>query len=173
MREAAVPGYRLSRSKRSTRILTTLGLIGLLIGLLTSVGITLEKTGLSPYHVSRYYRGDEGADALDALMVASQARPLGELLEVTHLHVMGGSILLFLLCHLLSVCDVKDSTRTFLYLVSFISFITTFTLPWLIVYVSGNFSYLFGPSVIILLISLIILTVVPLFEMWAPRKRRA
>ena len=136
MREAAVPGYRLSRSKKSTRVLVTMGMLGLLLGLLTSIFMATVRTGLSPEAVKLYYLGDQhgdSADGLDGMLAPSQARPFAELLEVTHLHILGGSMLLFLLCHLLSICDIRDEWRTALYVTSFSSFLLTFGLPWLII----------------------------------------
>ena len=174
MREAAVPGYRLARARRSTKVLVTMGMLGLLLGLTSAVLLTVSRTGLRAQSVLSYYRGDApSADALGALTSASTPRPFAELIEVTHLHVLGGSMLLFLLCHLLSVCEVKDETRSFFYVVAFTSFLATFGLPWLIIYVHPAFAYLFGPAVLILACSLIALCIIPLREMWGPRSERS
>lgn len=174
MREAAIPGYRLSRARRSTKVLITMGMLGLLLGLATSVLLTVSRTGLSAGSVLAYYRGEASpADELGALTSAASPRPFAELIEVTHLHVLGGSMLLFLLCHLLSVCDVKDWVRSFLYVTAFSSFLTTFGLPWLIIYVHPVFAYLFGPSVLILCFSLVVLCILPLREMWGSRNERS
>ncbi len=173
MREAAVPGYRLSRARASSRVLISLGLVGLFLGLLGAAGLTLVRTGLYPSAVRSYYLGvaSESGDSLAALTAEhSGPRPFGELAEVTHLHLMGGSILLFLLCHLLALCDITERTRTFLYVISFASFLSTFALPWLIVYASPQWASLFGPSIIIFIVSLVVLLAIPLKEMWVPRR---
>ena len=173
MKEAAIPGYRLSKARFSTRVLTTLGMLGLLLGLLGAVLMTVARTGLTTTEVRQYYRGsaeDAPQDALADELTHTEPRPFNELAEVTHLHLMGGSLLLFLLCHLLSVCDVRDSTRTALYLVSFGSFLITFSLPWAIVYGSGSFARLFIPSIATLTASLFLLCVIPLREMWFVRR---
>lgn len=166
MREAAVPGYRLSKARRSTKVLISLGMIGMLLGLLSAVAMTVSKTGLSPTAVEHYYLGIEDAVA-GADIVPPTPRPFAELAEVTHLHMMGGSLLLFLLCHLLALCDVKEATRTSLYVASFSAFLATFLLPWLIIYVAPGFAWGYAPSVIILLTTLFALTTIPLREMWA------
>ncbi len=175
MKTAAIPGYRLARAKKSTRILTTLGLLGLFLGLLSAALLTITKTGLAPSSVRAYYLGSDLVDGVSTgdsggeiseLLSGSSPRPFAELAEVTHLHLVGCSMLLFFLCHLLSVCDLEDSTRSVLYLVAFISFILTFALPWLIIYVAPEFSYLFGASVTIFLLSLFALTIIPIREMW-------
>lgn len=170
MREAAVPGYRLSRSRASTRVLISLALVAVMLGLLTSVGVTLTKTGIAPTAVQSYFLGTPPTSELGGLLAESTARPFAELAEVTHLHLMGGSLMLFLLCHLLALCSVSDRTRVTLYVTSFISFLLTFGLPWLIVYLHPGFSYLYGPVVIILLLSLLILSAIPLREMWYPSR---
>ena len=167
MQVAAVPGYKLSRSKRSTRVLTTLGLIGILLGLLSAASLTVAKTGLTPTSVKGYYLGAvDGAGGLEGMLSATTRRPFSELAEVTHLHLTGGSLLLFLLCHLLSVCEVSERVRTVLYIVSFTGFLLTFGLPWGIVYLHPGFSWLFGPSIITFITSLIVLSAIPLWEMW-------
>jgi hypothetical protein len=175
MREAAVPGYRLSKAKFSTRLLTSFAMIGLLLGLSTAALMTLVKTGLDTASVQRYYLGaavgEAGADAAGdtEALFASGPRPLAELAEVTHLHLMGGSLLLFLLCHLLSVCDVSDRIRSVIYTVSFTSFLATFGLPWVIVYLSPKAAILFGPAAISFLVTLVALCIIPLREMWGRR----
>jgi hypothetical protein len=165
MRDAAIPGYRLWKAKRSTRVLISLALGGLTLALFTSVALTLVKTGLTPESVTTYYRGSASAD-LDGLLVAASPRPFAELLEVTHLHLMGGSILLFLLCHLLSLCEISERVRTALYLGSFSSFLLTFTLPWGIIYIHPAFAWAFAPAVLVLVVTLATLMIIPLFEMW-------
>ncbi len=166
MREAAVPGYRLSRAKYSTRVLITLGLIGLLSGLLFAAALTLLKTGIMPDSVRTYYLGSETpGDSVDALL-SSSARPLSELAEVTHLHLMGGSMLLFFLCHLLALCDIPDSTRTTIYCIAFGSFLLTFGSPWIIVFATPLGAYLFGPAIVLFICSLLLCTIIPLYEMW-------
>jgi len=170
MREAAVPGYRLSKARQSTRVLITLGMLGLLLGLLGSIGVTIVRTGIFPSSVQHYYLGtpiaEQSAGGLDAIMLDTQPRPFGELAEVTHLHVMGGSLMLFLLCHLLALCEIREGLRTILYVVSFGSFFLTFLMPWLIIYVSSVAAYLYGPFLILTLISLVLLCLIPLWEMW-------
>lgn len=167
MRESAVvPGYRLSRARSSTKVLTTLGLTGLFLGLLSSALLTLQKTGIRAGAVSTYYLGTSSEGELDALLVASSPRPFAELAEITHIHLVGGSLLLFLLCHLLSVCDVSERLRTSLYLAAFLGFILTFSSPWLIVYVHSGFSWMFGPAILLFITSLFVLIAVPLWEMW-------
>lgn len=174
MRDAAVPGYRLSRAKRSTRVLITMAMLGLLLGLATSVLMTVSRTGLRAAAVATYYRGEVvPGDELSSMTTGGTARPFAELVEVTHLHVLGGSMLLFLLCHLLSVCEVRDGVRSFFYVTAFSSFLVTFASPWLIIYAHPGFAHLFGPAVFILTFTLIVLCLVPLREMWGPRSERS
>lgn len=169
MREASIPGYRLGNARRSTRVLITCALFGVFIGLLSAVAITLLKTGVDPRTVAEYYAGTEvDPTSIDAL-TASSGRPLAELAEITHLHLMGGSLLLFLLCHLLTLCSVSERTRTVLYLAAFGSFMLTFALPWGIVYLSRSCAYLFGPSVVLLIVSLLVCSAIPVMEMWGRR----
>lgn len=171
MREAAIPGYRLSKAKLSTKVLTTFGILGLLLGLLGAIAMTIYKTGLSANDVSTYYLGkpiggqSELAE-LDEMIVASTPRPVMELVEITHLHILGGSMMLFFLCHLLSVCSMSERKRVAIYSIAFSSFLSTFLLPWLIIFVSSAFAYIYGPIVVLFLASLILLCLLPMYEMW-------
>lgn len=171
MREAAIPGYRLSKAKLSTKVLTTFGISGLLFGLLSAIVLTIYRTGISANDVCRYYlgqplAGQSAVSELDSMILPSSPRPIMELVEITHLHILGGSLMLFLLCHLLSVCSLSERKRIIFYSVSFASFLATFALPWLIIFVSQLFAYLYGPVVIIFIISLIVLSLIPIYEMW-------
>lgn len=168
MREAAVPDYKLGKSKRSTRLLITLAILGVLSGLLSSVGVTLLKTGITPQDVADYYHPVPVAEAgsVDALLYESTGPSFVELAEVTHLHLMGGTLLLFLLCHLLSLCSIRDSTRVLLYVVAWSSFLLTFLSPWIIVYVTRSAAPLYSISVVILVCSISICSIVPVREMW-------
>ncbi|MBL7662536.1 hypothetical protein JNK13_07280 [bacterium] len=175
MQTAAIPGYRLAKAKQSTRILTTLGLLALTLGILSALALTLTRTGVMPTDVGTYYLGKSYLEpsnqgGLDSMLEAGSRKSLQHLAEVTHLHLVGGSILLFMLCHLLSVCDLSEQTRIFWYVISFLSYLLTFIAPWLIVYASSKFAYLFGPAVLLFILSLLVLIYLPLREMWGRAK---
>ena len=126
--------------------------------------------------MSTYYLGSKsdpatGSAELDEVLAPSQPRSLVELAEITHVHILGGSLMLFLLCHLLSVCKISDGTRTGLYLSSFAGFFLTFACPWLIILVSSGFAYLYGPSVVLFCLCLTALCVIPIREMWFSDRR--
>ncbi len=171
MRDAAVPGYRLSKATFSSRILISLALLGITLGLFSAIALTLIKTGISPATVQVYYLGDTNPDSLGNLDLGEVPKPLNELAEVTHIHMIGGSMLLFLLCHLLSLCSISEGLRTTLYIVAFLSFLTTFGSPWLIVYVSPTFSYLYSISIPAFALALLVCTLVSLWEMWIVPRR--
>lgn len=166
MQQAAIPGYKLSKARFSTRLLTTLGLVSLFLGLSSAALLSLAKTGTSAASVRAYYLGGDGDGGLESLLSTSSPRPFGELAEVTHLHLVGGGMLLFFLCHLLSVCELAERIRSALYIVAFTSFLASFGLPWLIIYASPVFAQAYVPSIFTLLTSLFCLTILPLREMW-------
>ncbi|MFN8392252.1 MAG: hypothetical protein U0136_18310 [Bdellovibrionota bacterium] len=150
-------------------MLISLGIIGLLLGLLGAAAMTITKTGLTTQSVQAYYLGTAG-DGPDAELTATGPRPFDELAEVTHLHLMGGSLLLFFLCHLLSLCDVSENTRIVLYVGAFVTFLLTFGLPWLIIYGSPGFARAFPPSIVGFMILLVVVSLIPLKEMWLGRR---
>ena len=75
-------------------------------------------------------------------------------------------MLLFFLSHLLSLCEMSERSRIVLYSLSFGSFMLTFSLPWLIVFVWPGFAWGFAPSIVTFLASLLLLITFPLREMW-------
>lgn len=167
MREAAVPNYRLNKCKPSLKVLITLAVCGLLMGLFSAVALTLYKTGISPQSVREYYLGSAVAEGdMNGILADTAPRPIMELLEITHMHLVGGSMLLFMLCHLISLCEIKDSLRTAIYVASFGSFLLSFGMPWLIIGVSSGFSYVFAPVILIFMFCLLVLCLIPLKEMW-------
>lgn len=166
MHTAAVPGYRLSQSSRSNKVLISLALVAITLGLLASIAVTLLKTGFAPTSVGDYFLGTNSAEAIGDLALSDGPRPLAELAEVTHLHLMGGSLLLFLLCHLLALCNISEKFRISIYLAAFLSFILTFGAPWLIVYVARELALIYSVAVIVLLSSLLLACYVILHELW-------
>jgi len=169
MREAAVPGYRLSKARLSTRVLTTLGLSGLFMGLIGACVITALKSGIMPISVATYYRGTSASLSGTETLMSSEPRSLIEIAEITHFHLFGVSILLFLLCHLLSVCDVSERTRITLYSTSFAGMLIFFSLPWLITFHAAWWAWLYAPSMLLLVLSVMLLYLFPLREMWGTR----
>lgn len=168
MKEAAVPGFRLSRSRRSMKFLTSYCLLCLFSALVSAQMLSLSKTGFSVQQINEYYRGSTSAtdNELEEMITSTNGRSFLELAEVTHIHLFTGSILLFLLCHLLSLCEIPEKLRITLYTVTFGSFLVTFSLPWAIVYCSDLFSLLYIPANALLTLSLTALVVIPLREMW-------
>lgn len=175
MREAAVPGYRLRNARPSTKVLISLAVFGLFLGLIGAAALSFTKTGLTYSSVIDYYRGaqqDGAPDSLSSMLLPSSPRPFAELAEVSHTHLTGGSLLLFLLCHLLALCELKELTRMILYTGSFAGFLLSFSLPWFIRYVHPWFAAAYAPSLLAFSATLGILCFLPLREMWLGRPGR-
>ncbi|MCB0320054.1 MAG: hypothetical protein KDD60_03955 [Bdellovibrionales bacterium] len=177
MREAVVPDYRLSKSSKSNKILISLALSAIALGIFSSLALTLVQSGIAPDEVALYYAGDPPDQAqensLGSLSLGAEPRPLAELAEVTHLHLVGGSLLLFLLCHLISLCAIRGRNKSLLYIVSFTSYMLTFASPWLIVFAHRKFAVLFSLSIIVFILSLLITLFVIFREMWGSSRKRS
>lgn len=171
MREALVPGYRLSKAATSNKILISLALSAVALGLFSAIALTITRTGLTPSSISRYYRGEEAPPTLGDIPLGMGGRSVSELAEVTHLHLVGGSIMLFLLCHLIALCSIRAKTKIFIYSLTFGSYITTFAVPWLIVFVGAGWSIVFAVSIVAFLISLFVCIGIIFWEMWFLKNR--
>jgi hypothetical protein len=156
--------FRLWRAPLSTRILLTL--FNGSIVLATTVGIVMYRvrTGLSPAGARDYYLGNETAAAPGADM--QFARSFKELLDVTHDHAFSQPFLFFVLCHIFALTRVSDRLKIAVYVASFASIVTDLGAPYLIRFVSPAWAPLQIVNSVVMTIVLLVLLLVPTYEMW-------
>jgi hypothetical protein len=153
----------LSALRRPDKILITLFSVALAVAMFVGVANYYHRTHLTVEGTSQWYRGNE--DQQDPQVMRFPKTVL-ELLEVTHPHLFFQSIMFFVLCHIFSLSRVSDRRKMWLYGLAFGSVFTEAGLPWLIRFGSDLFSPLLLLSTSVMSISILILLIVPIREMW-------
>lgn len=151
--------------RRSDKILITLFSVTLAVALTVGVINYHQRTDLTVKGTQEWYRGNETDPNAEALKFAKS--PL-ELLDVTHPHLFFQTIMFFILCHIFSLTQVRERWKVTIYVVSFVSVLTEAMFPWLIRYMSGFFAPFLIVSTAIMSLTILILLIVPIKEMWWP-----
>jgi len=156
--------FRLDRAPKNTRVLITC--FYFMIVLAVAVGVLNYKvrTDLTPTGATEWYLGNENASGqVSELLFPKTAR---EMLDVTHPHLFEQTIIIFILCHFFGLTRVGESTKRWIYILSFFSVLLDAGMPWLVRFVSPQFAIGHVVSVTLLSAMFLILMVVPLREMW-------
>ena len=160
--------FKLWRAPLQTRVLLTL--FNVMMVLSTAVGILMwrVRTRLTPAGAAAYYRGNEGA--ADAGAEMQFERSFQELLDVTHAHAFSQSFLFFVLCHIFALTKASDRTKIAVYCLAFGTTAIDLGVPYLIRYVSPVFAPLQVANSALMTITLLVLLLVPTYEMWVYRE---
>lgn len=150
--------YRLIDAETNVKILYTLFLATLLLGITITAVWSYSKTGLIYSGVVRYYTGFE-----ERLIYPKEFQ---ELAETTHFHLFSMPIIFLTLCHVLYLTSVSDMTKRLLTLISFSGVILDIISPWLIRYVAAPFALLILLGDIMMAAGIIFSTLIPVYEMW-------
>jgi hypothetical protein len=128
-------------------------------GFVSNLLLSHAKTGWSYSGLIEYYRGLESGYPKTYL----------ELLETTHFHIFSMPVVFLILAHVFLMCSWSYRWKIGVVILSFLGIIIEVSGPWLITYVSPDFSVLMVFSGIVLAISLLIYILVPIYEMWFMR----
>ena len=167
----------LSRASFSSKLIVSLFLLSLLMAYGVGILNIWDKTGLTyQTKIWRYRGADETAGAANEAAELYFPRSLSELIELTHDHTFDMAMLLLMVGHLFQLTSCTERFKQAVWLGSFAGMFLFIWSPWLIKYVSPVCATLLILGEILLTISFLILTVVPLYEMWcvtpSPRRER-
>ena len=151
--------YTLSSASQGIKIVTTIFLLFMLLGIATNLLISYAKTGWSYSGLIEYYRGVESGYPKTYL----------ELLETTHFHIFSMPVVFLILAHVFLMSSWSYRLKIMVIIISFLAMLAEICSPWLITYESPEFGVLMIFSGIILAISLLIYIFVPIYEMWFMR----
>ncbi|MBI5367388.1 MAG: hypothetical protein HZA54_10155 [Planctomycetes bacterium] len=157
-----MPSFSLRAASLSTKVLLTCFLLSTLAGYVVALLYFHDRTGLQIEGIQRYYQGDEEK------MVFAKTRT--ELIASTHPHAFSMPMLLFILCHLAALCRISERLKCGLYLTCFGSAACVLAGPWLTTYYSAANAWFLAASGWVLTISFLAVTLLPLVEMWLPRR---
>jgi hypothetical protein len=153
-----------------------------LLSLLMAYGVGIlniwDKTGFTSQTKVWRYRGAEApAGQVNEAAELYFPRSLSELIELTHDHTFDMAMLLLMVGHLFQLTSWPERFKQAVWLTSFAAMFLFIWSPWVIKYVSPAGAMLLIAGEILLTLSFLTLTVVPLYEMWCVkspmRHRRA
>ena len=110
---------------------------------------------------------DLPADA-DTLGTQAPPMPLRKLLEVTHFHLFSMPVYLLILSHLFMLARITDGAKTAWIIVGTLSVVAHITAPWVARVQGASAVWLYAASGVLMTLSFLVMSVVPLWEMWAP-----
>jgi hypothetical protein len=124
----------------SFRLLARWVTIVLLVGYTTSLIYVWHTTRLAPGGVAERYRGADPAGGQEAMQFP---KSFGEMLTITHTHLLS-MVMIFLLTGIgLALCArVAERWRRLLIIEPFVALLVSFTAMWLMRYVDARFAWL-------------------------------
>jgi len=188
MKDFTRPRGRLASLPLPARVVYTVFLAFTLAGLAMSLWLTDDMVGLGLEQLDAYYAGVESAPAAevapaagqggptldlpDDLPIVEQAEPMPllKLLEVTHFHLFSMPVYLMILSHLFMLGRGSDRSKLLWIGIGTLSTAGHIAAPWLARSGAASAAVAYGLTGSGLLVSYVVMSVVPLWEMWGPRQ---
>ena len=124
-----MPGFTLARANLSTKVLVSLFIITVAVGLGVALLQYTSRAGSTGQEAVEWIQGNEGDLDATELKVEKSYR---ELLSLTHDHVFSLPVLVFVVLHLVGLCAIREAWKITLYLMTFLSVFGSLAGPWLI-----------------------------------------
>lgn len=156
--------FELMHAPRRTKIAYTALLAYLLLGLVTILSIELIKTGWNPQGVADYYRGNEERFIFEKT-------PL-EMLEVTHMHLFSIPVVFFILGHAYLMTTLPERQKLWTFAAAFAAVLLSIGSPWAVRFLSPLFGWLKVLADTLLVLTLLVMTLYPIYEMWWKKPSR-
>lgn len=157
--------FVLKHAPRRTKLVYTVLLVYLLLGLGTIVAIEALKTGWTPHGVSDYYRGNEAR-------MKFEKSPL-EMLEVSHMHLFSVPVVFFILGHAFIMTTLPERIKYRTVGASVAAVFLSIGSPWMVRFGSGAFGWVKVAADLLLAGTLLLMAIYPLYEMWWQPRRLA
>jgi hypothetical protein len=160
MKNFAYSSFRLRDASFEIRLVYSLFLLLVLVGLATTWVFQFQRIGFSTQRVVAYYLGGE----IQGQMFFP--KNLTALLEETHFHAFMMSVVFLILSHLFLATSARKGTKLFFILMTFFSHLADMGSTWLVRTSSPAFAYLLLVSWAGLWIGYGGMISLPLCEMW-------
>lgn len=129
-------------------------------GVMAALGASRSGFGLA--RIAAYYRGDEAA--------LQFGKTYGELLELTHFHLLAMPLLLFVQAHLFLLAKTWPARiKVALVAAGALGIAIDLAAPWLIVYVTPVAAVLKNAARLLMAPAFLAFALLPLYEMWVRR----
>jgi hypothetical protein len=187
MKDFIRPRGRLRTLPLPARLVYSVFAVFTLIGLGFTAWLGADMVGVDLGKLDAYYAGtpepsatpaalpsdSAGGPALDLppeldVPAESAPMPLRKLLEVTHFHLFSMPVYLLILSHLFMLSRAGELAKLCWIALGTVAVAAHMAAPWLARSGAASSGLAYGASGGAMMISLLVLTVVPLWEMWAP-----
>lgn len=165
MRYLAGDNWYLSNYTPSMKVALSFFVLFVLLGLASSIALQYNQTQFETSKAETYYLGNQGQKNVDTFYVKKSYR---ELLEVAHFHLYIMPIIYLAYVHLYFLTKRSETEKVIVTIVTFLALLSEIATPWLIRFVSGDFSYLFWFSGLGITIPTIWMAMIILKALWIP-----
>jgi hypothetical protein len=175
----------LCKSDRNTKVLITLFLSTLLTAVAVAELNVYDKVGRFEKGIAGRYgpefdesapritdSGDVRSFPSEREMPVSRMNTFSMLLDITHSHIFEIPLVMFVLAHFLMRCRVPEWFKLLNYVGSFGGVVVFLSAPWMVRYVSIKTAPLLYVGAITMGLTALLMTIVPIWDMWAPVKRQ-
>jgi hypothetical protein len=175
----------LCKSDRNTKILITLFLSTLLTAMAVAELNVYDKVGRFKKGIAVRYGPEFDESDLSARnsvdsrslpseseMPVSRMNTFSMLLDITHSHIFEIPLVMFVLAHFLMRSRVPEWFKLLNYVGSFGGVVVFLSAPWMVRYVSVRTAPLLYVGAITMGLTALLMTGVPIWDMWAPVKKR-
>lgn len=165
MRYLAGDQWYLSSYTPSMKIALSFFVLFVLLGLASSLALQYNQTQFQTSKAETYYLGNKGEKNVDTFHVKKSYR---ELLEVAHFHLYIMPIIYLAYVHLYFLTKRPETEKVFVTIITFTALLGEIITPWLIRFVSDNFSYLFWYSGLGITVPTLWMAAIILKALWIP-----
>ena len=159
-----MPGLTLANATASTKVLITLFLATVILGLGIALLQYSERAGgFSDRAALEFVKGNEGDP--DTFRIMAE-KSFAELVATTHEHAFSVPILLFVILHLVGLTSIREGAKIAIYIIGFGSTVATFAAPWLVSYGGAGWTPLLRFGGMTMTAVLAASAILCLFELW-------
>jgi hypothetical protein len=193
MKDFIRPSGRLRSLPFPARLTYSVFLLFTLLALAESAWLGADMLGVDLQGIGAYYAGapapvsttanpaaDSGEPApnidipSDMLTpAAGEAMPLRKLLEVTHFHLFSMPVYLMILAHLFMLSRLGSRHKSAWIVLGTLGVALHIVAPWIARSGTHGATLFYALSGVLLLLSSLVMSLVPLYEMWAPARSRS
>lgn len=180
MQDFTRPAGRLRALPLGARTVYTVFLMFTLLGLVLSLVLTHDMVGLDLSGADEYYGGEavpveeavpDGGPALvlpddGEDLAAFEPMPRRKLLEITHFHLFSMPVYLLILSHMYMLSRARRPTKFAWIALGSIATLLHIAAPWIVANGCAGALASYAASGLLLLVSYVVMSVVPLWEMW-------
>jgi len=162
------------------RAVYTVFLLFTLVGLLLTLVLTHDMVGIDLADAGEYYGGEaapieeaevEGGPALvlppdSEDLAAFESMSRRKLLEITHFHVFSMPVYLLILSHIYMLSRARKKAKAAWIAAGSFGTLLHIAAPWLVAYGCAGAVATYAASGAMILVSYLVMSVVPLREMW-------